>query len=72
MTRCVVCGAEIEDTEAAGWFIKPRAVGDGIFALCPKHYHKSPTAAYIASDDLIEDQYYALEREHKRTGRINA
>lgn len=69
MIRCAICGAETE-AEAEGWLIRPKAAGGGVFALCPKHYHRSPTAAYIASDDLIDDQYYTLQREHQRTGRL--
>ena len=71
---CNVCGAEIamEQAKADGWLVRPKAAGDGVFALCQKHYQKSPTAAYIASDDIMDDQYYTLEREHKRAGRQTA
>lgn len=68
MITCAVCGQVMDNDD--GWLIRQKAAGGGYFALCPKHYRRSPLAEYMASDDLIDDQYYSVEREHKRKVRI--
>lgn len=66
MIRCVICGAETEETE--GWLIREKALGqDGeLFCVCPLHYRRNPMLASATADVYDDVDYRIAKREHER------